>query len=176
MELVRHLRALGHKRIALFGLGPADRYSGDRYLGYVDGLREMGEMGVEKAPAVIRTPGFFKDPDMVLSYANALQAAAADGCTAVMATSDIMAIGCMRALKSAGYAVPRDISVTGFDDIVAGKVVEPPLTTMREESEVAASAIIEMVMCLLEGKGPQQSRSVPMTLVVRGSTGPAKRG
>ena len=47
------------------------------------------------------------------------------------ADNDLIAIGAMRALKSKGYRIPKDISVIGFDDIPAGNIIEPPLTTIH---------------------------------------------
>ena len=51
--------------------------------------------------------------------------------TAFFADNDIIAIGAIRALKQADIRVPEDISVVGFDDLAIGKVIDPPLTTVK---------------------------------------------
>ena len=60
-----------------------------------------------------------------------------------MAFSDYIALGAIRALREAGYAVPGDISVTGFDDIEVAKYAEPPLTTVRRSAAGYASLVTE---------------------------------
>lgn len=54
--------------------------------------------------------------------------------TAVVAASDMMAIGCIDAIKKAGLRVPEDISVIGFDDIDMSRFCTPQLTTVRTDS------------------------------------------
>ena len=58
--------------------------------------------------------------------------AAGSGPTAVLAMSDAMAIGAMRALRDLGLAIPGDVSVVGFDDIDLAQHVDPPLTTVHQ--------------------------------------------
>jgi LacI family transcriptional regulator len=50
---------------------------------------------------------------------------------AVFAANDMMAIGCMAALREAGLRIPRDIAVGGFDDVPMARYVTPPLTTIQ---------------------------------------------
>jgi DNA-binding LacI/PurR family transcriptional regulator len=50
--------------------------------------------------------------------------------TALLASNDIMAIGCIVGLKELGYRIPEEISVVGVDDIATAQVVDPPLTTV----------------------------------------------
>jgi LacI family repressor for deo operon, udp, cdd, tsx, nupC, and nupG len=92
--------------------------------------------------------------------------------TAVFCTSDEMAIGLMRTLFSAGFRVPEDISVAGFDDIEFAAVAEPPLTTIhqprRELGQAAASALIE----LLQGRPSPKRIRLETELVIRDSVAP----
>lgn len=53
-------------------------------------------------------------------------------CTAIFAISDMLAIGAGKALSDAGYRVPEDISLTGFDGVEIGKYVIPSLTTLKQ--------------------------------------------
>ncbi len=73
--------------------------------------------------------------------------------TAVLAMSDTMAIGAMRALWAIGRRVPKDVSVVGFDGIdIAGYTV-PPLTTVRQPRDLLAQASIELLTAGRNGPG-----------------------
>ncbi len=65
--------------------------------------------------------------------------------TAVVAGNDLMAIGAMRYLREEGRQVPREISVTGFDDIAAGQICEPPLTTIHVDRIEVGRASVRQV-------------------------------
>ena len=66
--------------------------------------------------------------------------------TAFFADNDVIAIGCMRAMKECGYDVPGDISVIGFDDVAYGLVSDPPLSTMHVyKQELGARAVRELL-------------------------------
>jgi LacI family transcriptional regulator len=96
--------------------------------------------------------------------------------TAVVAGDDLAAIGLIDAFETRGVAVPRDMSVVGFDDIPFARVRRIGLTTVRQPSvrigELAADLLIEQ----LEGRDtrPIESiqRLVEPELVIRGTTGP----
>jgi DNA-binding LacI/PurR family transcriptional regulator len=96
--------------------------------------------------------------------------------TAVMAMSDVTGIGFMTAVQDAGYRVPDDISIVGFDDIPAAAWVSPRLTTVhqpiREKGRLAASRLIDAIATGGPTGGP--SELLPTRLVVRGSTAPAR--
>jgi LacI family transcriptional regulator len=89
----------------------------------------------------------------------------------VFAVSDVMAVGALARLRSAGVDVPRDIAVAGFDDIPTLRDVFPPLTTVRlplkRMGEIAARLV-------LREDAPQQPRVVPVPgeVVLRDSTLP----
>lgn len=95
--------------------------------------------------------------------------------TAIFAGNDLMAIGALRAAAEMGVAVPRQLSVIGFDSIDLGAYVYPALTTVghpiREIGETAASVLIERIAA-----GPAANRDVvlPAQLLVRESTGPVR--
>ncbi len=96
--------------------------------------------------------------------------------TAVIAMSDVTAIGLMNAAIDAGVRIPEDLSVVGFDDIPAAAWVAPRLTTVhqpiREKGRLAALRLIDAIV---SGEGRTHSREVlPTRLVVRGSTAQAR--
>jgi DNA-binding LacI/PurR family transcriptional regulator len=96
--------------------------------------------------------------------------------TAVMALSDQLAIGVTQAAWQLGIRVPQDLSVTGFDDIDRAATWGVPITTIAqplvEKGRVAAADLLDLIRL---GLAPQH-RTLPIELVVRGSTGPAPTG
>jgi DNA-binding LacI/PurR family transcriptional regulator len=92
--------------------------------------------------------------------------------SAIMATTDQLALGALRAARELGLSVPADLSVTGFDDIPEAAVADPPLTTARqplvEKGRVAGGLLME----LARGRQPKDV-GLPVELVTRASTGPA---
>jgi DNA-binding LacI/PurR family transcriptional regulator len=93
----------------------------------------------------------------------------ADRPTAIIALSDQLALGVLQAATERGIAVPRDLSVAGFDDIPEAGLASPALTTIRQPHNRKGS---EAVRLLLEGE-PSGSVLLPTELVVRASTAPA---
>lgn len=138
--LIRH----GHRQIAILG-GPASSYPS-----------QMRRVGAEEA---MKDAGFTFDPslfglsnyDFESAY-HAMNALLAQGrrFTAVFAMSDVIAIGAMRALASAGRRIPADVSVIGFDGIAMSRYCIPVLATMRQPSEQIARKSIELLVSQIE--------------------------
>jgi DNA-binding LacI/PurR family transcriptional regulator len=89
---------------------------------------------------------------------------------AIVAASDLIAIGAIRALGEAGIAVPERVAVTGFDDILAAGFANPPLTTVAQDSRAAGEALVDTLLGLIRAE-PQSSVVLPARLVVRRSSG-----
>jgi len=93
--------------------------------------------------------------------------------TAVLAMSDMAAIGLMSGAQSAGLRIPEDLSVVGFDDIPAAAWTNPPLTTVRqpivEKGRLAARILIQR----MKGKAVDSPAPLKTSLVVRNSTASA---
>ena len=87
---------------------------------------------------------------------------------AIFAASDLIAIGAIRAIKEAGFNVPNDISVIGFDDIPVANFTEPSLTTVNQSTSVAGEMLVANLLAQLKDEPPQQTQLKP-TLVVRKS-------
>jgi LacI family transcriptional regulator len=91
--------------------------------------------------------------------------------TAVVAASDLMALGAVRAVAEAGHSVPRDVSVVGFDDIQLAGHVHPPLTTLRQDKAGLGAEAGRALIALIGGEGDEpEAVTLPVELVVRGST------
>ena len=97
--------------------------------------------------------------------------------TAVVAASDLMALGAVRAVAEAGRSVPRDVSVVGFDDIQLAGHVHPPLTTLRQDKAGLGAEAGRALIALIGGEGDEpEAVTLPVELVVRGSTTSPPRG
>ena len=126
MEMVRHLVRLGHKKIA-FIAGPAGHNaSTGRREGYLDA---MDEAGLKVVPSQIAEGDY--------SLRSGLEAARKlisidPKPTAIFAANDDMAVGAMTAVMAAGFQIPGDISISGYDDTRLASAVWPPLTTIRQ--------------------------------------------
>ena len=96
--------------------------------------------------------------------------------TAVLAMSDMVAIGLMAAAQSAGLKVPADLSVVGYDDLPMAAWTNPGLTTVRqpiiEKGRLAARLLIQR----MKGKVVHSPPPLGTSLVVRGSTSPPLGG
>ncbi|MCA1481356.1 LacI family DNA-binding transcriptional regulator, partial [Bradyrhizobium sp. NBAIM08] len=94
--------------------------------------------------------------------------------TAILAMSDAMAIGAMRALKDMRLDVPGDVSVVGFDDIDLAPHVDPPLTTVHQPIRRKGAEAVRLLLAVVERRdqaNPEHLR-LETRLIVRGSTGP----
>ena len=125
-DAVRHLHALGHRRIATI-TGLLDKKPGaDRLRGYRDAF---GELGLAYRDEYVIQGDFYFEA----GHDGARRLLALDEPpTAIFAASDMTAIGAVRGAVEAGRDVPDDLSVVGFDDIQMAQHVHPPLTTVRQ--------------------------------------------
>lgn len=91
--------------------------------------------------------------------------------TAILAANDAMAMGVMRYLQSAGYNVPDDVSVVGFDNIEASEQTSPPLTTLHVPKEEMGAIAVNRLVELMQSTDKLTVRSsVGVQLIVRDST------
>jgi DNA-binding LacI/PurR family transcriptional regulator len=82
---------------------------------------------------------------------------------------DLMAVGAIRELQSAGRRVPEDVKVVGFDNFSAALESSPPLTTMTNPASELARIATEMLIALLAGERPDSPVVLASKLVLRGS-------
>ncbi len=90
--------------------------------------------------------------------------------TAVVAATDLMAMGVIEHVRSIGLQVPKDLSVTGFDDVPFAGYLNPPLTTVRMEYGEFGSTAAKCLIALINTTEKESKRiTVPVKLVVRDS-------
>ena len=90
--------------------------------------------------------------------------------SAIICGNDVLAIGALAECQSAGFAVPREISVTGFDDLEIASVVTPALTTIHFPTAELGSYAAQHLLARLAGRPFEMRTELPIELVVRGST------
>lgn len=176
-----HLRDLSHHRIAVISFAlqrladqrvwtlanwPGTSYAvtGRRLSGYARALR--GHLPLDQVPLVTsRGSTERRGHDAATRIL-----AQAPPPTALLCLSDSLALGALAAAHESGLRVPGDLSVVGFDDIRSGRSSSPPLTTIsqshRDKGRIAAS----MLFAMLRGERIESFRTLPASLVVRGST------
>ena len=127
-EAVLTLGALGHRKIAIITGEEGLVSTGNRLLGYQQALKQLG---VELDHGLV-WPGDFTRLGGYVAVQEHLDLIEQGKATAIFASNDLMAIGAMQALREAGYKIPEQISVMGFDGIEVGKYLSPPLTTVQQ--------------------------------------------
>ena len=163
-QATRHLLELGRQRIAFVGTA-SEAYPEflDRWQGYCRALDEAGVV-LDRALTVNAGPSEEEGRAAVAELGR--RGVSYD---ALFASSDLAAIGAMRALQGSGRRIPEDVAVVGFDDQVAASLATPPLTTVAQDAKVAGAALVEALIQIIEG-GEAQSRLLPVKLRLRASS------
>jgi LacI family transcriptional regulator len=162
---MRHLHDLGHRRIATITGLLDTRPGADRLRAY---RSEMQALGLAYRDEYVAYGDFYVDSG---HRAMAKLVALPEPPTAVVAASDLMALGAIRAVAEAGGSVPNDVSVIGFDDIQLAGHVHPSLTTLRQDKAGLGAEAGRALLALIDGKADTPAvMTLPVELVVRGST------
>ncbi|MCR5054685.1 MAG: LacI family transcriptional regulator [Lachnospiraceae bacterium] len=86
-----------------------------------------------------------------------------------VASSDLLAIGMMKAARENGYSIPGELGIMGFDNIAVAEYVEPGLTTAEQGQELMGRELWKMVVGLLKGDKIEKKKVLPQKLIIRGS-------
>ncbi len=156
----RHLLARGRRKLAFFGNVAAAEFA-VRHAGFVsalpDDIRESAVLvpiGLTPEASYQAARSFFADGHRP------------DG---IFAASDIVAMSVLTAAAEAGIAVPEQLSLVGFDDILLARLATPPLTTIRQDIEGGAHTLVDLLFRSMNGNDIASVQSAP-TLVERGSS------
>lgn len=93
--------------------------------------------------------------------------------TAIFYANDTMALAGMEIARQFGFRIPQDLSMIGFDDIPAARLVSPALTTISQDPVAAGRSAAKMLLARLKGDEPSLVELQPTKFIVRASTGPA---
>jgi DNA-binding LacI/PurR family transcriptional regulator len=164
-KATKHLLDLGRKKIAFLGITSrrCPEFA-DRYQGYCHAHHDAGITPADN----LRVNANNKESH---GY-QAIEKLLAQGVEfdAVFASTDIMAIGAMRALQAHGLDIPRDVAVVGFDDFPLAAHVTPALTTVRQDMRQAGEGLVTSIVGLIEGHPVASSLMAP-DLIIRKSCG-----
>lgn len=153
--IAQHIVALGHRHIIILGGDRVSEVQRDRVYGLRIGLQDAdtvhefwGEDGIEQLVGAIK-----------------------NGATAITTTSDLLALRVHSHLTRCAIAVPRDVSLSGFDDLPFATAMHPALTTVAQDVEAIAGLAIErLIQAIQGGHAPVETTTVAMHLVIRNST------
>ena len=95
--------------------------------------------------------------------------------TAVIGGNDLMAVGAMLEAKARGLCVPGELSFVGIDDQEISAHVAPGLTSVHLPTSTLGKVAAQQVLSRLAGKKGERRTELPISLVVRDSTGPPLR-
>jgi LacI family transcriptional regulator len=162
----RHLLELGHRRIGFLAGRPDLESARQREHGY---CRALSDAGLPVDTNLIRVG----DYELEMSQEPARQLLTLDDRpTAVFAANDLSAMQTMHVARTLGLAIPRDVSVVGFDNIPESALIEPPLTTIDQSIQEMGRRAVELLIAVIEGDtGLTQQVTLPTRLIVRQSTG-----
>lgn len=175
--VTRHLIDLGHREIAYLGNSLGGLTNQERESGFIETMKLAGLQPQEDFIHLTKggTPeGGFAGAQYLLSLPRVP--------TAIMCYNDFMAVGVYRALAQAGYRIPEDMSVTGFDDITISAYLLPPLTTLHQYKYDLGVGAARMMLEVLE-QPPTMTSEPPVNkrmslqgqLTLRKSTAPPRK-
>ena len=161
---VAHLLAAGRRRVGTVA-GPADMVPGtDRRAGWTKALLDAGE----EAPDSLVVEGDFTRQGGAAATRTLLgRHPDLDG---LFVGSDLMALGALDVLRSAGRQVPDDVAVVGFDDSELARSTDPPLTTVRQPIEELGREMVRLLLAQVDDDAPPEGVVLRTELVVRRST------
>ncbi len=168
-NMARYLLGMGHTRFCIIANTalPNDRSSA-RLAGMIAGLAEAG---IELAPnAIVETtqPTIWHG-----RQAFAALRASHPNATAILCTTDALAVGVLAEARRTGVKVPTDLSVTGFDDVEIAAEADPPLTTVRVPAAELSRLAADYLISAIGGTRIPDATTLPTPLIVRDSTGRA---
>ena len=162
MLATEHLIANGHRRIAFFGDVELPEV-GHRFEGYERALANHNIAAV--ADLIHHTPfvegGAQRTVTKLLDKKTRFDA--------IFATSDMLAMEAISALRDRGLHVPNDVAVVGYDDIVLARFCHPALTTIRQPLSDGAEAMVDALLKIVDGQRPK-AQILPTELIVRESS------
>ena len=162
---VEHLVELGHKKIAFLNGSSDSLVSKERQEAFENAIREYALGQNEKLMAM---DSFIAD-----SAYHHVPGFLEEGATAIVCSSDLIALGALDSCKKAGYRVPEDVSIIGFDNLPITTTTEPPLSTISQQRNALGRCAYIMLYSLINHVSISKTMLRPQ-LVKRESTGVVK--
>jgi LacI family transcriptional regulator len=171
-DMTSYLISLGHKRIAFIKGHRRHGAAKLRLLGYQDALKDNN---IEENEAFVKE-GTFRFQSGVEAAEQLLRLKVPP--TAILAANDEMGAGVITAAHRLGIAMPKDLSVAGFDDVPYASITWPALTTIRQPIAEMGAAAAGLLLRQIQSKENgliETTRSFRHEMKIRESTGPVRR-
>lgn len=165
--LVDYLYSLGHREIGYFRFTQPVNNCDERYEGYLEALKRLGLSVPDTVYLKPTVDGACEDMERLIASGVYVPHGA------VVADNDTIAIGAIKAIREAGYSIPEDLSIVGFDDIPFSAVTMPALTTMRISRSAIGALAVDMIRKRIKHPDyPCMHMHIGGKLIVRNSTRP----
>jgi alanine racemase len=178
-EVMNYVLQTGHRDIAILGIrsgkeGRFKEYTGTlhrRMNGYVKALAaydlEIDQKRIQLIECSSTTHGGQEGFQQVWKKKNSP--------TAVVAMSDVIAMGVIYAAKQKGLRIPEDLSVVGFDDIYTSRLINPELTTVSQPIRAKGKLAAELLVKFIRGESGPLHHILKTKLVIRASVSPPSK-
>jgi LacI family transcriptional regulator len=164
-ELTKFLLDLGHVSFgAIVNIPP----SNDRSRARLEGIQHaLSKVGIALRPSQV-----IRADHSLAQGRSALRQLLNDhpDTTAIICTTDTLAIGAMAEARKMGLNVPQALSITGFDDVELAAQVDPPLTTISVPAAEIGRGAADYLINAIGGRPIPRSVQVPYRLIIRSST------
>ncbi|MEO7021180.1 MAG: LacI family DNA-binding transcriptional regulator [Ktedonobacteraceae bacterium] len=167
---VEHLLQLKHQAIGYLSVGSRPRSAQQRREGYQRALDEASLMGQDAWMVSIPCTEASPEEDVIAGQ-QGLPLLLAAGVTAIFCANDMIALGVLMACQERGIAVPQQLSIIGFDDIMIAAYVTPALTTIHQPKAELGRIATRTMLDLLHHR-PGRDHLLQPTLTIRASTAP----
>lgn len=176
VAVIDHLVSLGHKNFGLLALGGTARTVQDRLHGVHAALArhqlDFDTCTHSRDHLHVRTSDFEYGRALAMIFATEKKHP-----TAYIARNDEIGVGALHGFQAAGLRVPHDVSVTGFNNQDICAMTTPGLTSVDQQVTTTAETAAELILSQLNQPLRRKPwvRTIEPQLVIRGSTGPARR-
>jgi len=171
-QSAQYLISLGHRHIGYVTAQAELKHQRDRLQGYRSALEEAGipfraELVRSEHNVSTHDLGFAQGTELMEKYPEI---------TAIMAGTDDIAMGVLKAAWLKGLRVPDDLSVIGFDDNYYAPMISPPLTTVHQPINQMACAAVQLLLQQIQDPTRESVKQILIAqLVVRHSCKPPRR-
>ena len=161
--VAEHLLAQGRRRMVFLGDAGLPEVA-QRYRGFAQCLRKNG---LALQPKQQAAASFLADSGRQAMLALIDANPTLD---AVFASSDLLAMAAIGALRERGFRTPADVAVVGYDDVELAGYFNPPITTVRQPIHAAGALLVTALLSLIDGKDMPSTAPLKTQLIVRESS------
>lgn len=174
-QIIDHLLDLGHRSFALLGISPDNIW---RWPPLAEGVMARG-LNPDEVFSWYKYPSPFESPIKGGAEMAARALSLKPRPTAFICQDDLIALGAIQTVKDAGLSVPKDISVTGFNNQDVAQTLRPTLTTVDQHPSSTIARVGELLSMQLALPARDRGKAVEVKIkgsfIARESTGPAPK-